>query len=90
MNIEWQLTKTEQPGGGWLVVRRVVEEAVTGDPARPETLTVERRIVKNDTYAYTTLANARKSIADELRLDKRVRLRKQSDSLYNYTYTPNA
>jgi hypothetical protein len=90
MNIEWQVSKTEQPGGGWLVRRRVVEEQVTGDPAQPDTLTVQRRIVQDGYFAYTTLSHARKSIADELRLDKRVRLRKHSDTFYNYNFTPSA
>lgn len=89
MNIEWKVVKTEKPGGGWLVTRSVVEEQVVGDPAHPETLNVARRKVSEAAYAYTTLTNARKSIADELRLDKRVRMRKLSDTLYHYSYTPN-
>lgn len=90
MILEWDIRKTERPGGGWVLLRRVVKEDVSGDPDSPDTMQVRRSVHSERREAYTTLTNARKSIATELRLDKRVRLRKQSDVHYTYTYTPTA
>lgn len=90
MNIEWELVKTEQPGGAWIMTRRVVMEDILGDPERPETVKVLRSVTAERQEAYTTISNARRAIAAELRLDKRVRLRKQNDSHYTYTFAPTA
>lgn len=86
MNIEWDITKTNQQGGGWVVQRRVVREVVSGDTDKPDTLQTNRVIDSVRYEAFTTLANARKSIASELNLDKRVRLSKHSDSHYTYGF----
>jgi len=90
MNIEWELIKTDKPGGAWIMNRRVVQQNVVGDPDHPETVQIKRTVTGERQEAFTTLANARRSIAAELRLDKRVRLRKQSDSQYNYSFSPTA
>jgi len=89
MVIEWDIQKTEQPGGGWLVRRKVMREVVRGNPDEPDTVSVHRHVDSIRHQAYTTLTNARRSIAAELRLDKRVRFRKDTDTHYTYTYTPS-
>jgi hypothetical protein len=88
MILEWDITKTEQPGGAWLLERRAVQVRWSGDPEQPDTFEVQRTVASVRREAYTTLANARRTIATELRLDKRVRLRKDNDTHYTYTYTP--
>jgi len=88
MILEWEITKTEQPGGGWMSVRSVVTEQVHGDPEQPDTMTVTRTVQSIRREAYTTLTNVRRAVAAELRLDKRVRFRKESDTHYTYTYKP--
>lgn len=86
MNIEWDITKTNQQGGGWVVRRRVTREVVSGDTDRPDTLQASRVVDSVRYDAFTTLAHARKAIATELNLDKRVRLSKHSESHYTYGF----
>jgi len=88
MILEWEITRTDQPGGAWMSTRRVVIEQVHGDPEQPDTMTVVRTVQSIRREAYTTLTNVRRAVAAELRLDKRVRFRKESDTEYTYTYKP--
>lgn len=73
MSIDWQISKHSAPGGAWMVMR--IEHKDNGDTDFAAS-------------AYTTLSHARRSIVDELRLNKRVRMTKHSDT--HYTYTHNA
>jgi hypothetical protein len=73
-SIEWTITKHQAPGGAWMVMR--VESH--GENWNPDF----------SASAFTTLSHARRSIVDELRLSKRVRMTKHSDT--HYTYHHNA
>ena len=88
MIYEWDISKTEQPGGGWLVHRASINEVVNGNPEEPASLSITREVDSDSVrvLAYTTLDNARRAVGRELRLDKRIRLKKLSATHYTYTY----
>lgn len=88
MNIEWEIEKTHAKGGGWVLRRQVVREVIEGNPDEPTTLKTKRVVDGTKTLAFTTLANARQSITDELQMDKRVRLTRRATDRYTYGY-PN-
>lgn len=70
--MNYELRKTEYPGGGWLVKATPVVRAVNDEVIRP-TL-----------YSFRTLDACRRFIAHDSNVTKRVRLTKESDSRYSY------
>jgi hypothetical protein len=89
MNIHWNIEKYEAPGGAWIVTRTATEtEHETSETETGEVTTSYERLVSKAIGAYTTLSHARRSIVDELKLSKRVRMIKHSDT--HYTYKHNA
>jgi uncharacterized protein (DUF608 family) len=84
----WELTTRGGTGAGWLMVRHDERVETYTDPNDPPN-TVRTTTIKDATTfeAFTTLAHARRAIADTLRLDKRVRLVKVND--WHYTYKHN-
>lgn len=86
MKIHWDIDRTSAEGGGWLVVRCETETVIDGDPASEDGARVHTFQKNKEYLSFTTLAHARKSIASELMLDKRVRLAKHNDTSYSYDY----
>lgn len=70
--MNYELRKTEYPGGGWIVKATPVVRAVTDEAIRP-TL-----------YSFRTLDAARRFIAHNSNVVKRVRLTKVKDTHYTY------
>ena len=84
---EWTLTRHDDTGAAW-IVRRVDQRSETHvDPTDPNTIRTTFTSTPPKYVAYTTLAHARRSIANELRLDKRVRFVKHDDNRYTYQHT---
>jgi hypothetical protein len=87
MNIHWTIEKHEAPGGAWLVTRTLTTfEEETSQTEDGETVTSHNTVQSKTVTAYTTLSHARRSIVDELRLSKRVRMSKHSDLHYTYNH----
>jgi hypothetical protein len=86
MAIHWNIEKVNAPGGAWIVTRSVIETEQETDEA--EVTTSYERLVSRSMSAYTTLSHARQSIVDELRLSKRVRMVKRSDTHFTYLHKP--
>lgn len=86
MKTTWEITRTPFDGGGWLVVRSRIETIVNGNPDEPDGAHIQNIDRGQEHFAYTTLGHARKSIASELNLDKRVRLVKHNDTFYSYEH----
>lgn len=69
--MHYELRKTEYPGGGWVV--KATPAFTPGDePIRPTI------------YAFRTLDAARKFIAQQTLVRKRVRMTRHSDTYYTY------
>lgn len=89
MSTHWSISKHEAPGGAWLVTRTDTQvEQVISQTEDGDTVTSHNTVQSKVVTGYTTLSHARRSIVDELRLNKRVRMTKHSDT--HYTYTHNA
>lgn len=69
--MNYELRKTELPGGGWLVKATPVYTS-GDDPIRPTI------------YSFRTLDSARRFIGDNSKISKRVRMTRHSDTFYTY------
>ena len=70
--MNYELRKTELPGGGWLVKATPTTTGLTDETIRP-TL-----------YSFRTLDAARRFITTNSRVPRRVRMTKHSDAHYTY------
>ena len=86
MKTRWEIKKVDAPGGAWMVTRDVVETEHVTQPDAPEVRTPVEVVRQSSVSAYTTLSHARRSIVDELKLPKRVRMTRRSETHYTYNH----
>ena len=87
MKIKWDISKIDAPGGAWMVTRDVISTEQVTQPDAPEVDATVDVVREHSVSAYTTLSWARRSIVDELRLPKRVRMTRKTAHHYTYQHT---